>query len=109
MDTDAFLDFIDANLDSGADYTKLNLPFEVANMTNPHLSVCHEPEKLDGSSEPWCSDFVLSSEDHLIDRGYKLYIGTEHNPTFMPVVFRSAGGAGTKRGTGRINWDEFGR
>jgi hypothetical protein len=109
IDTDAFLDFINPNLESGADRTHISLPFEVPNMTNPHLAVFHDPVRCDGPTEPMCPDFVLSHEVHQIDRAYKMFLGTEKNPTFMPIIFKSAGGAGTKRAGGRTDWDAFGK
>ncbi len=109
INTDALLDFVDINQESGEPYTTLNFPFEVPNMTGAQLTVNHEPERFDGTFVPPCGDFVLSSDAAVIERGYKLSVGCEANPGFMPIIFKSTGGAGVKRTVGRMNWDSFSR
>lgn len=105
IDTDRLLDFIDVDLESGEDCTKLTLPFEVPNMTSPHLLVYHEPKRVEGEFELSAPDFVLAAANVNLERAYQMYVGCESNPTFMPILFKSTGGAGTKRAAERVNWD----
>ena len=108
VNTDVLLDFVDINQEDG-DKTVLNIPFEVPNMTHAQLTVSHSADRFDGIFIPPCGDFVLSSDGAIIDRGYKLWVGSEANPSFMPLLFKSSGGAGAKRTIGRVNWDSFSR
>lgn len=105
--TDTLLDFIDVNLESGEDRTVLHFPYEMSEMTNPLWSVVHEPTRFDGGMELTCPDFVLCSSQNNVERGYQMFVGTSETPEFMPILFKSLGGAGTKRVGGRINWNEM--
>jgi hypothetical protein len=110
IDTDVLLDFIDVNMtnDSTDVQTTIHIPFEIPNFTDPIITINHHPDSISGEHPITCSDFVLAALGVECERGYYLCVGTLKNPTIMPMVFRSSGGAGTKRGNGgRINWSTF--
>lgn len=111
IDTDVLLDFIDVNMttDSEDTQTTIHIPYEIPNLQDPVVTIKHTPDApIPGDSPITCSDFVLAALNVACDRGYYLCIGTTTNPSIMPMIFRSSGGAGTKRGGGgRVDWSTF--
>jgi hypothetical protein len=107
VDTDMLLDFVDVNLSGEETCTKLTLPFDMPNFEGASLLINHTPERVDGNDSITAPDFVLCSGNTAVDRAYRLWIGNESKPMMMSLLFRSLGGAGSKRASSRINWNDY--
>ena len=107
--SDQLLDFVDVNLESGEDKTKIAFPFELDSAPPLHVTIKHVPEPNGGEFPLTCPDFVLSSSKVSVERAYHMMIGCDENPEIMPIMFRSEPKAGMKRGGGRLNWASYKR
>jgi len=118
IDTEQLLRFVPENvtLEEGSDCFVLPIPVAVGQAKSLQAYISAEPDKIEGSSDaptfaPLCTDLVLCSASYPVERGYHIFIGTAEKPHLIPLSFRSAAGAGSKRSASaaRIDWSTYER
>jgi hypothetical protein len=108
IDSDMFLEPVKIDLDIPAEDLQSTFPFATANFKEMLITVVHEPESVEGTSDkgPQCPDFVLCSPACALSRAYPVVIGSTKKPEIIRLFFNSCGSVGSKRKANRTNWEE---